>query len=440
MGCKEEMEKFMSWIEVKLMPVAFKMSNQRHMRAIRQGIVATLPLTIVGSFFVILLNLPITGYAEFIEPYKAIVDVPFRFTVGILALYATYGMGAALAKSYDLDEVGGGLLATVGFLISTVVPVQVTESVEGVIASGRYLNIASLSSSSLFGAIVASIISIEIYRIMKEKKITIKMPEGVPPEVSNSFAALLPALVIILLFWVLRHFLNFDISALLSKLLMPLKDVLAGNSLIGGLITVFLITFFWALGIHGPAIMGPVIRPIWDVSIAENMTEFTNGVAASNLPNIFTEQFLQWFVWIGGAGTTLALVFLFLTSKSKYLKSLGRLSLLPGLFNINEPIIFGAPIVMNPVLAIPFILAPLVLTTLSYFLTITGVIPLMMARLPFTMPSPVAAVMSTNWNLMAGVLVVINFIIALLIYYPFFKMFEKQQLSKELLHEVEEIK
>lgn len=440
MGCKEEMEKFMSWIEVKLMPVAFKMSNQRHMRAIRQGIVATLPLTIVGSFFVILLNLPITGYAEFIEPYKAIVDVPFRFTVGILALYATYGMGAALAKSYDLDEVGGGLLATVGFLISTVVPVQVTESVEGVIASGRYLNIASLSSSSLFGAIVASIISIEIYRIMKEKKITIKMPEGVPPEVSNSFAALLPALVIILLFWVLRHFLNFDISALLSKLLMPLKDVLAGNSLIGGLITVFLITFFWALGIHGPAIMGPVIRPIWDVSIAENMTEFTNGVVASNLPNIFTEQFLQWFVWIGGAGTTLALVVLFLTSKSKYLKSLGRLSLLPGLFNINEPIIFGAPIVMNPVLAIPFILAPLVLTTLSYFLTITGVIPLMMARLPFTMPSPVAAVMSTNWNLMAGVLVIINFVIALVIYYPFFKMFEKQQLSKELLHEVEEIK
>lgn len=430
----------MSWIEVNLMPVAFKMSNQRHMRAIRQGIVATLPLTIVGSFFVILLNLPITGYAEFIEPYKAIVDVPFRFTVGILALYATYGMGAALAKSYDLDEVGGGLLATVGFLISTVVPVQVVEPIEGVIASGRYLNIASLSSSSLFGAIVASIISIEIYRIMKEKKITIKMPEGVPPEVSNSFAALLPALVIILLFWILRHFLNFDISALLSNLLMPLKDVLAGNSLIGGLITVFLITFFWALGIHGPAIMGPVIRPIWDISIAENMTEFTNGVAASSLSNIFTEQFLQWFVWIGGAGTTLALVVLFLTSKSKYLKSLGRLSLLLGLFNINEPIIFGAPIVMNPVLAIPFVLAPLVLTTLSYFLTITGVIPLMMARLPFTMPSPIAAVMSTNWNLMAGALVIINFVIALVIYYPFFKMFEKQQLSKELLHEVEEIK
>lgn len=433
------MEKFMNWIEAKLMPIAFKLSNQRHMRAIRQGIVATLPLTIVGSFFVILLNLPFNGYAEFIAPYKAIIDVPFRFTVGILALYATYGMGAALARSYNLDEVGAGMLATVGFLISTVVPVQVTNAVDGVISAGRYMNIASLSSSSLFGAIVASIVSVEIYRIMKEKNITIKMPEGVPPEVSNSFGAMLPALAIIVLFWVIRHFMNFDISAVLSNLLMPLKDVLAGNSLLGGLLTVFLITFFWVLGIHGPAIMGPVIRPIWDMAIAENMTAFTNGVPASNLPNIFTEQFLQWFIWIGGAGTTLALVVLFLTSKSKYLKSLGKLSFLPGLFNINEPIIFGAPIVMNPVLAIPFILAPLVITTLSYFLTVTGIVPLMMARLPFTMPGPIAAVMSTDWSIMAGILVVINFVIALVIYYPFFKMFEKQQLEKEAAGEQEEI-
>lgn len=426
------MEKFMKMIEKKLMPVAFKLSQQRHMRAIRSGIIATLPLTIVGSFFVIFLNLPFDWYADFIAPYKAVIDIPFRFTVGILALYACYGIGASLANSYDLDEVGGGMLSTVAFLISTVVPVQVGQSVDGVIASGRYMNIASLSSSSLFGAIVASIVSVEIYRIMKQKNIVVKMPAGVPPEVSNSFGALLPACVVILLFWVIRHFLNFDISAQLSNLLMPLKDVLAGNSLIGGLLTVFLITLFWVLGIHGPAIMGPVIRPIWDVAIAENMDAFASGVVATELPNIFTEQFLQWFVWIGGAGTTLALVVLFLFSKSKFLKSLGKLSILPGLFNINEPIIFGAPIVMNPILAIPFIGAPLVITTLSYFLTVTGVIPMMMARLPFTMPGPIAASMSTNFSWMAGLLVVINFIIALVIYYPFFKIFEKQQLEREM--------
>ncbi|MEG0275952.1 MAG: PTS transporter subunit EIIC [Coprobacillus sp.] len=425
------MEKFMIMIENKIMPVALKISGQRHMQAVRQGVVATLPLTIVGSFFCILLNIPIDGYSEFIAPYLNIIDVPFRFTVGILALYAAYGIGSSLAKYYKLDELGCGMLATVAFLVSTVVPIKVTAGMPEVIANGRYLSIGALSASSLFGAIVAALISVEIYRFCKEKRITIKMPDGVPPEVANSFSALIPAAVVILLFWVIRYVFNFDISATLSGLLMPLKDTLAGNSLLGGLLTVTLITFFWVLGIHGPAIMAPVIRPIWDMTIAENMEIFAAGTAASQLPNMFTEQFLQWFIWIGGAGATLALVALFLRSRSKYIKSLGKLCIIPGIFNINEPVIFGAPIVMNPILAIPFILAPIVMTVVSYLFTVSGLIPMMMAKLPFTLPAPLAAVMSTDWSIMAGVLVVINFFIALAIYYPFFKMFEKQQLQKE---------
>ncbi|EQF16542.1 phosphotransferase system, EIIC family protein [Clostridioides difficile CD149] len=234
-----------------------------------------------------------------------------------------------------------------------------------------------------------------------------------------------------MLFWVIRHILGFDISVALSAMLSPLKGFLSGNSLGGGLLTVFLITLFWVLGIHGPAIMGPVIRPIWDMSIAENITAFTEGVSAHAMPNIFTEQFLQWYVWIGGAGATLALVVMFMFSKSQYLKSLGRLGFLPGLFNINEPIIFGAPIVMNPILGIPFIIGPIIMTILSYVLTITGVIPMMVARLPFAMPAPIAAVMSTNWSILAGILVLINFVISFAVYYPFFKVFEKQQLQRE---------
>lgn len=426
------MEKIMTWIEQKLSPIAYKISSQRHMRSIRQGLIATLPLTIVGSFFTILLNIPIDGYAEMIAPYRMMIEVPFRFTVGILALYATYGIGSSLAKSYDLPEMSGGLLSTVAFLIISVVPVQVGTAVEGVIAAGRYMNIASLSASSLFGAILASLVSVEILHFMKVKNFTLKMPDGVPPEVSNSFAALYPTAVVIILFVVVRHGLGIDINGILSAMLSPLKGLLAGNNLIGGLLTSLLIHVFWALGIHGPAIMGPVIRPIWDMAIAENMDAFTAGFDANNLPNIFTEQFAQWFVHIGGAGTTLALCFWFLFSKSKYLKSLGRLSIIPGLFNINEPIIFGAPIVMNPVLCIPFILTPLVLTTVSYAFTSLGLVPLMAARLPFTLPAPLAAIMSTDWNIMSGILVIINFIIALAIYYPFFKLFEKQQLEKEL--------
>ena len=425
------MNGFVGFIEQKLMPVANKVGMQRHMVAIRKGIIATLPLTIVGSFFTILLNFPIESVAAFIEPYREVLDIPFRYTVGLLALYATFGIASSLAKSYKLDSLTAGILATMSFLITAAPPIRVLESVEGVIDAGRFINVANLGSGSLFGAIVTAILSVEIYRFFIVKNITIKMPDGVPPEVTNSFMALIPGGEILVLFWVIRHIIGFDINGFLSNLLMPLKDVLAGNSLFGGFLTVFLICFFWVLGIHGPAIMGPVIRPFWDISIAENMEVFQSTGNAHELPNIFTEQFLQWFVWIGGAGTTLALVVLFLFSKSNYLKQLGRLSILPGIFNINEPVIFGAPIVMNPILGIPFLVAPLITTTISYFATTTGIVPMMAARLGFAIPAPIAAWMSTNWSVAAGILVVVNFLITLAIYYPFFKVFEKQQLERE---------
>lgn len=425
------MNGFVGFIEQKLMPVANKVGMQRHMVAIRKGIIATLPLTIVGSFFTILLNFPIESVAAFIEPYREVLDIPFRYTVGLLALYATFGIASSLAKSYKLDSLTAGILATMSFLITAAPPIRVLESVEGVIDAGRFINVANLGSGSLFGAIVTAILSVEIYRFFIVKNITIKMPDGVPPEVTNSFMALIPGGAILVLFWVIRHIIGFDINGFLSNLLMLLKDVLAGNSLFGGLLTVFLICFFWVLGIHGPAIMGPVIRPFWDISIAENMEVFQSTGNAHELPNIFTEQFLQWFVWIGGAGTTLALVVLFLFSKSNYLKQLGRLSILPGIFNINEPVIFGAPIVMNPILGIPFLVAPLITTTISYFATTTGIVPMMAARLGFAIPAPIAAWMSTNWSVAAGILVVVNFLITLAIYYPFFKVFEKQQLERE---------
>ncbi|MCT6904149.1 MAG: PTS transporter subunit EIIC, partial [Lactobacillus sp.] len=288
---------------------------------------------------------------------------------------------------------------------------------KNVITAGRYINIANLSASSLFAAIATALISVEIYHFLEKKNITIKMPQGVPPEVSNSFVALFPAAVILILFWVVRDIFNFNIATFISNILMPLKGFLVGNSLAGGLTTVFFICGFWTLGIHGAAIMDPIVRPFWEMSIATNMNQFHAGAAATHLSTIFTEQFLQWFVWIGGAGGTLALVVLFMFSKSKYLKDLGKLSILPGLFNINEPIIFGAPIVLNPILGIPFILAPLVTTTISYFATTSHLVPMMMVRLPFTIPAPIAAIMSTNWSWNALILSVVNFIIYIIIYY-----------------------
>src|SRR5690625_149500 len=227
------MDKYIEILSEKIMPFANKISGQRHLMAIRKGIVATMPLIIVGSFFTILLNIPIESIAIMLEPYLSILDIPFRFTVGIMSLYATFGIASSLAKSYDLDELSNGILAVMAFIVASVEPTQVTEEVAGVIDAGRYLNIASFSSASLFGGIVAAIVSVEIFRFLKERNITIKMPEGVPPEVSNSFIALIPSTFILLLFWVIRHIIGFDINGFLSTILMPLQGLMAGNSLFG---------------------------------------------------------------------------------------------------------------------------------------------------------------------------------------------------------------
>ncbi|MGG5359638.1 MULTISPECIES: PTS sugar transporter subunit IIC [unclassified Enterococcus] len=426
-------------LAMKLLPLANAIGNQRHLQAIRNGLISIFPLTIVGSFFTILLNLPIPGYTELVAPYLQILDVPFRFTVGLMSLYASFTIGSFLGNTYKLDKITSGFLSMLATLLM-VVPVNLQEGVDALgdaVASGRYIPIAPLGAQGLFGAIVGALISVEIYRFTKEKNLEIKMPDGVPPVVGESFAALLPTLLVILVFWVPRHFWDFNLNDLLSLAISPLKVFLTGNNLLGGILTQFLICLFWALGIHGHAVMGPIIRPFWDQAIIENAELFQNGTSAFDLPNIFTEQFYQWYAQMGGTGATLALVVLFLFSKSSYLKQLGKLSILPGIFNINEPMIFGTPIVMNPLLAIPFILVPIVNTILIYIVTILGWMPRMMVKPPFSIPAPLGALITSNWNWVACVMVFVCFAVSLAIYYPFFKMFEKIQIEQERQGEIQ---
>ena len=432
------MEKVLERFAEKMMPVANAIGSQRHMQAVRNGLISILPLTIVGSFFVILLNIPINGYAELIAPYKEALDIPFRFTVGIMSLYSAFTIGSFLGKGYKLDDVTSGFLAMLATILM-IVPVNIKEGITttGAAVSGRYIPIAPLSSQGLFGAIVASLIAVEIYRFVKEKKIEIKMPDGVPPVVASSFAALFPTLIIIIIFWIPRHFWGFDLNGIISFVISPLKIFLTGNNLIGGVLTQFFICLFWIFGIHGHAVLGPIIRPFWDQAIIQNMELFQAGTSAFQLPNIFTEQFFQWYAQMGGTGGTLALVVLFMTSKSQYLKQLGKLSILPGIFNINEPMIFGAPIVMNPLLAVPFMLVPVVNTIIVYIFTALNIIPRMMVKPPFTVPAPLGALITTNWNWMACVLVFVCFFVSLAIYYPFFKMFEKRTLENESVQSAE---
>ncbi|ERI94881.1 putative PTS system, cellobiose-specific IIC component [Clostridiales bacterium oral taxon 876 str. F0540] len=428
------MELFLKWIEEKFMPPMARLSEQRHLRAIRDGVISTLSLIIVGSFFLIIAQPPVKAWADAIAPNVGKLMVPYRLTMGLMSLYAAYGMGFSLAKSYKLDGVSGGVLSLAAFLLATI-PVNIDAfitaagkaGVKGGAPMGWVLPMANLGGAGMFVAIIAMIFAVETLRLLKKYNVTIKMPEQVPESVSRSFEALIPAAVIITVVWFIRVWLNFDIQTAIMNIFKPVVN-LAGNSLGGVLVPVIFITVLWSAGIHGMSVIGSIVRPVWLVLLDAN----TAAVAAGQpLPNIAPEPFFQWFIWIGGAGATLSLAILMCFSKSEYLKRVGRFSIIPGIFNINEPLIFGTPLVMNPILAIPFIIGPVVAAIIAYAATAAGLVAKVSVIAPWTLPAPIGAMFATGGDWRAAVLVLVNIAVVSVIYYPFFKAYEKKMIKEE---------
>lgn len=413
------MNKFFAFVEKVLMPPMAKLSEQRHLRAIRDGIISTMPLIIVGSFFMMIAFPPIPALDALVKPYVAKILIPYRLTLGLMSLYAAYGIGYSLSKSYKLDGISGGVLSMAAFLL-TMIPLNVEKT-------GWVLPMGNLGGAGMFVAIIMSIFAVEVLRFLQQRNITVKMPEGVPDSVARSFEALIPAAVIMVVIWVVRILANFDIQTFIMNLFKPL--VTAGNTLPGVLVPILLITLLWATGIHGVSVVGSIARPIWLTLLDANIAAQAAGAAV--LPNIAPEPFFQWFVWIGGSGTTISLVLLMLISKSKYLKSLGRASLLPGICNINEPIVFGAPIMLNPILAIPFIVGPLVTGIITWIAMAANIVSRPYILPPWTLPAPIGAYLATGGDWKAIILVLINIAITMLIYFPFFKVYEKKLLAEE---------
>jgi PTS system cellobiose-specific IIC component len=412
------MQKLFELLERYVLPVMTKLSEQRHLRAVRDGIISTIPLIIVGSFFLIIAFPPIPALAALVKPYAANILLPFRLTMGLMALYACHSIGYHLAKSYKLDGVSGGVLALAAFLLTSV-PINV----EG---KGLALLTENLGGGGMFVAIIMAIFAVEVLRFTKAKKLTIKMPDGVPDSVARSFEALIPAAIIIPAIWLIRDIIGFDIQLFITNLFQPL--VLAGNSLAGVLVPVVIITVLWATGIHGDSVVGTVARPIWLVLLDQNIAA---AAAGQPIPNIAPEPFFQWFVWIGGSGATISLVFLLLFSRSPYLKSVGKATLLPGICNINEPVIFGVPIMLNPLLVVPFLIGPIVVAIISYFSMQFGLVTKPYILVPWTLPAPIGAYLATGGDWRAIVLVFVNIVFITAIYYPFFKAYEKKMLKEE---------
>ncbi|MBO0471866.1 PTS sugar transporter subunit IIC [Enterococcus sp. DIV0242_7C1] len=423
-------KKFTEFIEVHLAGPMAKLANQRHLRAIRDGIIATLPLIIIGSFFLIIAFPPLPagwGVTQFLTANAATILLPYRMTMYIMTLYATFGIGASLSKTYNLDVISGGILSTIAFLL-TFVPVNIpAEALDAAGTAGFVLPMANLGGGGMFVGIITSILAVEIYRLTDKSKFKITMPEQVPPAVARSFETLTPTLIVILGISTLTYFIGFDWHSTISKIVSPL--VSAADSLPSVLLLIFLITFFWSFGIHGVSIVGSLARPLWLQLLDGNTAAMAAG---KELPSIAAEPFYQWFIWIGGSGCTIGLALLLaFKTKSQFASKLGKATLAPAIFNINEPLIFGTPIVLNPILIIPFILTPMVTATIAWFATQLGLVNRVIFTAPWTLPGPIGAYLATGGDWRAAVLNVILIVISVVIYYPFVMIYDNNELEKE---------
>ena len=415
---------------------AEKLGNNKVLIAIRDGFLVSTPLIIVASIFLVIANFPIPGYVDFLaqffgQGWPSKMDAIIDSTFSVLGLLGAVGIGYAYARQLESDPIAGGAVALVCFLIIT--PKVHSDFVNA--ANGKAFNgfaLAHLGSAGMFLAMLTAIISVKIFVTIKNKGWVIKMPDGVPPAVTQSFAALIPSAFAMFFFFVV--YLVFSATDyqyahnFIYKILQaPLMGF--GQSLIFEPIYQFLSTLFWFFGINGPAVTNTVFNPIHLALTAENLEAFKQG---ATLPNIFTGPFGDFFGNFGGGGSTLSLVFLMVFfGKSERMKKLGRLAIIPGIFGINEMIIFGLPVVLNPLIVIPFILTPLVNTILATIATLIGLIPYTTgAALPWTTPFFFSGWLSTG-SIVAGLFQIVLIIIGMGIYYPFFRVIDKQYLHEE---------
>ncbi len=432
------MNRFTRFLEEKFMPIAARVGNQTHLQAIRDGIILTLPLTIIGSVFLILANLPIPGYSDlmagiFGENWAANLSYPVGATFDLLALFVAFGIAYRLAENYKMDSLSVAAIAVVGFFLVT--PYKIAFKPEGMDETYDVAGIplALTGSKGMFVAIIVAILATEIYRFIVKKNIIFKMPDGVPPAVAKSFAALIPGFVVIAMLWTIRLILQItpfeNIHNIVGELLgKPLS--LLGGSLFGAIIAVIIAQMLWVTGIHGQALVWGIMSPVWLTLVDENRIAYQAG---EEIPHIVNSQFMDIFYSIGGSGTTLGLALLLLfRSQSKQMKQLGKLAIAPGLFNINEPITFGLPMIMNPIMMIPFVFVPVIIVTVSYFAMDMGLVAKTAGiMVPWTTPAPIGGFLATGGKISGAVLQLFNVLLSAVLYYPFFKMMDKQRVREE---------
>ncbi|SDB82869.1 PTS system, cellobiose-specific IIC component [Pelagirhabdus alkalitolerans] len=422
------MNKFMDMLENVLMPVADKLNNNRYLTALRNGFMVALPLIIFGSMFVVIANLPFLDELigeEAFATYQDLLGPASASTLSIMGLFVIMGIGYKMVEQRGGESVYGAAVAVASFLILTP---QVVEDTAG----GIPTNV--LGAEGMFLGIFTAFFAAEIYQAFVKRDLTIKMPAGVPDAVSRSFSALIPIALTLTIFLVVRIIFGFTPFETVQEFIYTIIQeplTALGSGLPATLIAVLLIQVFWFFGLHGQIIVNSVFDPIWYALNDQNLSAYQAG---EELPNIVTKQFIDTFiVGIGGSGMTLAvLIAILLVAKSRQLKEIGKIATPPGIFNVNEPVIFGLPIIMNPLVIIPWLLAPVVVAFVTYMFMSVGIVPRPAGIIvPWTTPVLLSGYMATGNQIMGAVMQLINMAIVFIIWLPFLKVMDRQYYDNE---------
>ncbi len=421
------MNGFIDKLSEKLVPIASKLGQNKYLLVLRDAFMLAFPLTMFGSLVVVINNLPF-----FSDELKGTLGNLFgngqNATMSIMTLFVTFGIGYYLTKTHDVEPIFGGAVSLAAYLIVTpfATVTEGGEMITGVLTTDR------LGAKGMFIGIIAAFLAAEIYSRITKKGIVIKMPEAVPAAVAKSFAAMIPAIITLTIFTLVNAFVTgvFDTNlhdVVYNVIQKPLVGL--GSGLPATLIAVFFVQLLWFFGLHGQIIVNSVMDPIWNTLMLDNFEAFQKGEA---LPHIVTKPFMEIFtVGMGGSGSTLIVVILMaFVMKSRQLKDVGRLALAPGIFNVNEPVIFGMPIVLNAAIFIPWLLAPLVSTTFNYLVMAAGIFPTPTGvTVPWTVPVFFNGMLATN-SIMGGVLQLIDMALIGVIWYPFLKILDRTNLQQ----------
>lgn len=420
------MNKLIAFIE-KGKPFFEKLSRNIYLRAIRDGFIAGMPVILFSSIFILIAFVPNSWGFKWSDEVVAFLMKPYSYSMGILALLVagttakslTDSVNRSMEKTNQINYMSTLLAAIVGLLMLAADPI------ESGLATGF------LGTKGLLSAFLAAFVTVAIYKVCVKNNVTIRMPDEVPPNISQVFKDVIPFTLSVVSLYALdllaRHFVGSSVAESIGKFFAPLFS--AADGYLGITIIFGAFAFFWFIGIHGPSIVEPAIAAITYANAEVNLNLLQQGMHADKILTSGTQMFI---VTMGGTGATLVVPFMFMwLTKSKRNRAIGRASVVPTFFGVNEPILFGAPLVLNPIFFIPFIFAPIANVWIFKFFIETLGMNSFTANLPWTTPAPLGLVLGTNFQVLSFILAALLIVVDVVIYYPFLKVYDEQILEEE---------